>query len=340
MSEVKKIQADGGGWEVRLLRVDGDQGDPYDGVEVYFPFGIGTIQLQQEVVDAIIKLNDDEINKPEEFPVDKTTCIHCQGKLTGDNPPAGLMCETFNKEFQEPLFKATLDHAHRMVEFRREEAEILAEKAKKAVGDNPPTALPAGKYIVTDPCYVFDGDFDGSGNDYDRCCDVTLGGDSYGYLRVEGGVCFVFRTNFGDGCYPIYDNGSEVGQTGVDSGQIAFIPYSAPYREKGGHGPIVTLAKATAVEALESRGDFKVGTIEVYTSDDDPHCRKECENCGEYMDDEGRKYRKVSEYDDRYCDYCCEYGVCESCDNMLTEDDNINGHERCEECRDEEDEDE
>lgn len=362
---MKKIQAVGGGWEVRLMRVDDENShDPYDGVEINLPHEQGTIRLNQEIVDAIVQLDRDEVGPPK--------CGHCGDTFTGDNPPYPVVCEkcaswismnkdNFDKILEETMSSMKALHARMDAAFEgkpdpydkacmKVSSEIALDYAKdhhKALGPNPPTELPAGKYLVTDPCYVMD-DYCGEEmlGAYDRCCNITLGSNRYGMFRLveddPKSVVFVFGTAYGDGGYPVYENGCHLGNSSVDSGQIAFIPL-APFEERGeglvgdAHGVIVTLDKSAVPEEV-NRGDYKVGAFEVYTSDDDPHNSSECEHCGETMDDEGRKYRKVSEHDKRFCETCCPYGVCESCDEFLTEEDWQDDHERCADCREDDDE--
>lgn len=284
-------------------------------------------------------------------------CGSCGQPFTGDNPPTHTVCEECMRATQLARCNVELDKCKETLEkfesgdylvaANKVVAESIKEAAVKATGPNPPTSLPAGKYLVTDPCYVLDGEY-GEGGAYDKCCDITCGPERHGYFRLNedkpNSVVFVFGTAFGDGGYPIYKDSSEIGSSSVDSGQIAFIPF-APFEERGeglmhdSHGAIVTLDKPTVVEEIR-RGDFKVGDYEVYTSDEDPHCFEECAHCGERMDSEGRRANKISEYDERYCDSCCTYGVCEGCDEFLTEDDEREGHDKCETCRKDDEDDE
>ena len=314
--------------------------------------GGGQILLTHEQVSDIVATRE------------ATECSACRGTFTGDNPPTGVVCEEcaeagvkarmdkLTEEIKVTVDKtqALLDSGDYAASCRRVNEQIKADNAKAAkaaTGPNAPTELPAGKYLVTDPCYVLDGE-SGEEGAYGKCCDITCGPERHGYFRLNednpNSVVFVFGTAFGDGGYPIYKDGSEIGSSSVDSGQIAFIPF-APFEDRGeglmhdSHGAIVTLDKPTVVEEIR-RGDFKVGKYEVYTSDEDPHCFEECSHCGEKMDSEGRKASKISEYDERYCDCCCTYGVCEDCDEFLTEDDEREGHDKCETCRKDDEDDE
>lgn len=97
------------------------------------------------------------------------------------------------------------------------------------------TALPAGDYYISDPCYFFFPDnhpgwiellnqtnYFGSFDDKRNCLPRYL---QHGVFSLENKTFAVSSTAFGDGCYPVYDKLDEkIGECGVDAGCIAAIP--------------------------------------------------------------------------------------------------------------------
>jgi len=69
----------------------------------------------------------------------------------------------------------------------------------------------SGQFMIIDPCYVWDDDFnmDGkpTGKPYDAACRLTL---DKGYGELEGG--FVAGTLYGDGEYDVYAEVSDNGR--------------------------------------------------------------------------------------------------------------------------------
>ena len=73
------------------------------------------------------------------------------------------------------------------------------------------TTLPAGKYFIGDPCYVFD-------QDWDDIVDLIFG--TADTLIHNGRQLFVATTAYGDGSY----RGSNGFEFGVDAGLLGAVP--------------------------------------------------------------------------------------------------------------------
>ena len=154
--------------------------------------------------------------------------------------------------------------------------------------------LPAGDYIISDPCYVF------SDDDYDRLLEQT---GFFGLYNRDGttndknnqGGTFVmgwgremrkhpfacFHTWYGDGGYT--SNLLNDGVYSVDAGMIACIPLALVDSDKlkdglGLHYHAHTFDKDFVCETYN--GTFHFGRIEIYTKDHPAECDEYCE-CGE-----------------------------------------------------------
>ena len=103
-------------------------------------------------------------------------------------------------------------------------------KAKNIIG-----ALPAGNYVLGDPCYIHSlSRTDARWSKFLEAYDALREKDSNfcAVFEFEGHLCFVSDTNCGDGFYT--DNID--GEYGVDAGMIAAIPVAlcAEYDANGG----------------------------------------------------------------------------------------------------------
>lgn len=97
------------------------------------------------------------------------------------------------------------------------------------------TALPAGDYYISDPCYFF---FPGDDPGWEELLNKTnyFGGHDdqknwlprylqHGVFSLQDKIFAVSSTASGDGCFGAYDElDSEIGTCGVDAGCIAAIP--------------------------------------------------------------------------------------------------------------------
>ena len=262
-----------------------------DGKVVVY-YRVHSVVLDPSLVEAIVSLKE------------PTECGSCERPFTGDNPPSKLVCETcLEKARKIETHEEYVAACAQLNESIKKDAE---EKAVIAKGPNPPLALPKGKYAVVDPCYVTLIEERGY---YDRICEITCGPEGHGYIEVEGKPVFAFTTAHGDGCYPVYSGGVEVGKSGVDSGQLAFVPVELLEQGCAERDPsTVTLTRNSTVEQVR-RGDYTAGSISVYTSGDDP-----------YEDDDEDEF---------------PHGQCDNCGGALDWDDDF----LCEDCKDNEEED-
>ena len=124
--------------------------------------------------------------------------------------------------------------------------------------------LPAGEYVISDPCYVINRD------DYDRLLSETnyFGVDSQDFPRGGGifkdsktGLLFaVISTAYGDGLY-----GSNIGEKfPVDAGCIAAIPVGMLENPAG----YATRVFENEFNIAYDDGDLIFGDIEIYTDSD------------------------------------------------------------------------
>ena len=154
--------------------------------------------------------------------------------------------------------------------------------------------LPAGVYIISDPCYVF------SDNDYDRLIEQT---GFFGLYNRDGttndknnqGGTFVlgwgremrkhpfacFATWMGDGGY----RGTDDNYYSVDAGMIACIPLALCDSDKFKHGLgehfyAHTFDKDFVCESYN--GTLSFGRLEIYTNHDPNDV---CEECDEWHEE-------------------------------------------------------
>lgn len=74
--------------------------------------------------------------------------------------------------------------------------ECDIHKKKELIGY---CGVDSGQLMITDPCYALDND------NYERVGDMTIK-DQIGevVIKSSAGNCIAFRTNTGDGSYPVY----------------------------------------------------------------------------------------------------------------------------------------
>ena len=159
--------------------------------------------------------------------------------------------------------------------------------------------LPAGWYLVTDPCYVI-----GEDPFWAKLCDWSFEEGKHEdrrsfSLRLGNHVAFLFGTAYGDGCYPVKQGGNEIGSCGVDAGMLSLIPmeYIEANRIEILDGTEIEL-KHSATPDYED-GNVTVGRFEIVTGDDEDET---CENCGTTFG------------------YINMNGLCESCQNREDEE--------------------
>ena len=84
---------------------------------------------------------------------------------------------------------------------------------------NNAATMPAGTYVLGDPCYVV------PNSQWSDWCDITLPQFDKGIFspfEFQGVTCIQFPTAYGDGTY----TGSDGFEYGVDSGSIGLVPKS------------------------------------------------------------------------------------------------------------------
>ncbi len=141
-----------------------------------------------------------------------------------------------------------------------------------------------GKYLITDPSYVWftDADWEGCIGAFD-----ALGAGK------EGIVCcyddndvkhankhqniYLWKTQYGDGLYPIYNNNEEIAKAPVDTGLLSIFPVSLLSTEVFGdkYGALshlsteITIDAPTKPQQLFNRGDVAFGRHKIETAGTD-----------------------------------------------------------------------
>jgi hypothetical protein len=92
-----------------------------------------------------------------------------------------------------------------------------------------------GNYLITDPCYIYE-------DDWNLFCDLLWDGENNNngitVFEIDGKEVPVMSTKYGDGYYPVYDKNFEVGGFPVDAGLFAVIPWKD---KDSNDGPVLTL---------------------------------------------------------------------------------------------------
>jgi hypothetical protein len=118
--------------------------------------------------------------------------------------------------------------------------------------------LPAGKYYIGDPCYVF------NDKTWDHLNEVHWDSMSTGEIFEHGGgQVWMHTTKFGDGVYDD-QNGTEYG---VDSGLIGIVPI-ALIEDPAGEENGTILEFARGVTVSYDNGTFYIGNITIKTNSD------------------------------------------------------------------------
>lgn len=134
--------------------------------------------------------------------------------------------------------------------------------------------LPAGKYFVTDPCYVFKdavlwrkiiNAFFPTGQPGPDHRDLTM--------LLNGSSIFMWHTTHGDGMYPVYscDAKGNIGYATVDSGILGLIPEKfikqlskTLKKELNKLGTFITIETDSSPNNIN--GDVAIDGVEIYTS--------------------------------------------------------------------------
>lgn len=153
------------------------------------------------------------------------------------------------------------------------------------------TKFPAGRYLITDPCYVF-------GNPHEfwlEICHVL--NDRETALEIGGYPVVIVGTAYGDGEYPILREHraqfTQLGTSGVDAGLLAIIPEAAvnEFGEKRDYSQLgvwIELAKPETVQTSPLQGNWSVGPFHVIT-------RGICQNCNTPLENDCRDLCTVCE---------------------------------------------
>lgn len=116
--------------------------------------------------------------------------------------------------------------------------------------------LPAGKYFIGDPCYVF------TDADWDALLEALDSFESDDIQHHNGFELWAFGTAFGDGVYTD-QNGIEYP---VDSGLLGIVPLEMITNPEGQeHGTVIEFQKPVAVD--HENGTFWFGQICIKTND-------------------------------------------------------------------------
>jgi hypothetical protein len=143
--------------------------------------------------------------------------------------------------------------------------------------------LPAGKYYIGDPCYIFN-------DNWDEVLDQTKYFEGGGVFEVFGQKVVGGSTNYGDGMY--YDNFGR--GYAVDAGLIAIVPVALLLVDnvetvdsviESDNMHIVEFEKPFVASYIDG-GSYQFGEIEIETGDED--------------EDEEDDYYDDEEEDDNY----------------------------------------
>lgn len=176
--------------------------------------------------------------------------------------------------------------------------------------------LPAGDYLLVDPCYVMD----------DKRWDEICGLLDQDILELDGHQFACHGTAHGDGCYETSDFSNQIA---VDSGLIGLVPLVLCTRkENKRYSDFVEehslkINSKTPIKFEYHDGTFTIQSdsvaIQVWT-DGMP-----CEDCD---DPRTEYYAQKGEY---LCEACYEKNYCSECDEKR----NWRGECSCDECEDE-----
>ena len=153
----------------------------------------------------------------------------------------------------------------------------------------PNAKLTKGKYLVIDPCYVFGEPgllwttICNGLSHYEETC--GLGKVDSVFMSVvtksNNYQVLIFGTAYGDGVYPVIDDGRCLGNAGVDAGLLSFIPAEL-IKEIGASdrlGVWVELPESASIEV--SNGDARIGSLFVDTGG----CTEDNEDDEDELDD-------------------------------------------------------
>lgn len=145
--------------------------------------------------------------------------------------------------------------------------KYLPMKYRFSTGKRP---MKGGTHYIIDPCYLlqtdpFWGDF----------CEYCFKEDGRAevYIEMDGHTIYTFSTAYGDGQYPVHENGENIGFAGVDAGLLSVFP-----RALINHNPLVVQTAeedGVEIELPEmwepnyEEGNLYIPDYAVYTNDDE-----------------------------------------------------------------------
>jgi hypothetical protein len=119
--------------------------------------------------------------------------------------------------------------------------------------------LPAGKYYIGDPCYVFNDET------WDTLIEKHWDSMRHGEIfELNGQQLWMHSTKFGDGVYDD-QNGTEYG---VDAGLLGIVPIALIEDPAGEENGTVLEFQRSVVVSYDN-GTFYIGNITIKTGDDD-----------------------------------------------------------------------
>ena len=134
----------------------------------------------------------------------------------------------------------------------------------------PDMVLPVGDYIVVDPCYIFaDDPFWSAFVDYSFPVDEPARDEVM--VEVDGKPFYIFSTAYGDGCFPVYEDGVPKGDASVDAGVLSIVPVEILTDEVLADVRRVSVRVSLENGCMPQRdeGDVTCGNIRIVTSGDD-----------------------------------------------------------------------
>src|ERR1035438_2412790 len=142
--------------------------------------------------------------------------------------------------------------------------------------------IPPGTPLwVGDPCYVLE--------PWEEFCNITSYTREANYMQLQREYdtaherirevsspklwpMIYWSTAYGDGCYPLYRDGREIGSCGVDAGMLSVIPLEALAGvERNKLETLGYIVDAPTGDLHISGGDMTWGELEMYTSGNDPY---------------------------------------------------------------------
>lgn len=168
-----------------------------------------------------------------------------------------------------------------------------------------PVMIPAGRYVIGDPCYSVPDD---RWIEWLEAADFTEVDRGVLYAEIDGYPIVGISTLHGDGEY----HSSEGHSLGVDAGLIGLVPEEFAVNNIGGQPSVVEFSVPVLCR-YEENGVIHLGHIEINTGDDgdgddDDGDDGGCRECGELVDGGGW---------DGLCGNCADKVSCSDCGDEI-----------------------